>query len=92
MLTSAALHIGKTGKRAESDDGAAAGPAALVGIIWKDQGGPTPDQAVKGGTGGSQKGFGINPARFPPTLTFGRARNTQPHLLPARFDGYPARL
>jgi len=25
-------------------------------------------------------------------LTFGRARSTQPHLLPARFDGYPARL
>ena len=26
------------------------------------------------------------------TLTFGRFRSTQPHLLPARFDGYPARL
>jgi len=25
-------------------------------------------------------------------LTFGRFRSTQPHLLPARFDGYPARL
>jgi hypothetical protein len=74
MLTSAALHIGKTGKRAESDDGA--GCRIGVGIIWKDQGGLAPDQAVKGGTGGSQKGFGINPARFPPTLTFGRARST----------------
>jgi len=25
-------------------------------------------------------------------LTFWVARSTQPHLLPARFDGYPARL
>jgi hypothetical protein len=31
-------------------------------------------------------------AMVPPTLTFCRVRSTQPHLLPARFDGYPARL
>jgi hypothetical protein len=40
----------------------------------------------------AKKGPGINPRQFPPTLTFGRARSTQPHLQPARFDGYPARL
>jgi hypothetical protein len=42
--------------------------------------------------GSKKKGAGINPRQFPATLTFGRARSTQPHLLPARFDGYPARL
>jgi len=32
---------------------------------------------------GQLKGSGIKPAPVPPTLTFGRARSTQPHLLPA---------
>jgi len=34
----------------------------------------------------------VNSRQFPANLTFGLARSTQPHLLPARFDGYPARL
>jgi len=63
-------------------------------------GGGNPDRPRRSGTRldlgwrhrGSQKDSGINPRQFPPTLTFGRARSTQPHLLPARFDGYPARL
>jgi hypothetical protein len=58
MLTSAALHIGKMGKRAEFDRGA----AAALGLEERFR--------------GSQKGIGINPTRFPPTLTFGAARST----------------
>src|SRR6266567_248971 len=34
---------------------------------------------------------GINPRQFPATLTFGRARSTQPHLLPARLPAHPSK-
>jgi hypothetical protein len=105
MLRSGALHIGEMGKSGGGLNGLSdrrerpskTGPREAKAVL--------PGQAPTTGPGSYQakawnSGAGGHPNRraapirasFPANLTFGLARSTQPHLLPARFDGYPARL